>query len=511
MCIQLRLLLGIILLFVSLTVMAGKADDSTFNEIQLQLGNLLIAEERFNEAIEAFTLAKRGTPTVNQLFRARQGAVMSMLRLARFGEAHDEAILAYSAAPDNSSAVALYGDALWARGLFGEAEEAYQTALVFDPEDGRGHHGLAKALITRGRLSEAMDAAQTALRYLPRDPELHHTVGAIYERMQRFEESAIAFGNYVNLLPAKHRSARAAWSRSQIRFLRSFGNRTPFKMPPGSSDQLYTVPFKLVREKIVVRAKVNGGREIDFVVDTGAEQTVLSQEVARRQRVQPVVYTLSAGVGEVGFRGLQLARIDTLQIGSLVIENVPSLIKNPPLGGMPRRETESFSPLAAGLSIRIDYDRQRLTLGRHLDASQADVELPLRVHRLATVRGKINNERDASFVVDTGGEVISLSAAAASTIETQPMTRSFPLKVYGSSGWDSEAFLLPGVNLMFNSISFNNYPVVVLNLHAPSALLGFELGGIIGHDFLKRYLVDFDLDKSVIRLAHRSSAAVVSD
>ncbi len=511
MFIQFRLLLGLVLLFIALLVKAGKADDSAFSEIQLQLGELLIAEERFNEAIEAFTLAKQGKPTVNQLFRARQGTVMSMLRLARFGEAYDEAILAYSAAPDNSSAVALYGDALWAQGLFGEAEEAYQAALVLDPQDGRGHHGLAKSHVTRGRLSEAMDAAQTALRYLPRDAELHHTVGKIYERMQRFEESAIAFGNYVNLLPAKHRSARAAWSRSQIRFLRSFGNRTPFAMAQGSSDQLYTVPFKLVREKIIVRARVNGGREIDFVVDTGAEQTVLSQEVARRHRVQPVVYTLSAGVGEVGFRGLQLARIDSLQIGSLLIENVPSLIKNPPLGGMPRRETESFSPLAAGLSIRIDYDRQRLTLGRHLDASQADVELPLRVHRLATVRGKINNERNASFVVDTGGEVISLSAATASTIETQAMTRSFPLQVYGSSGWDPEAFLLPGVNLMFNSISFNNYPVVVLNLHAPSALLGFELGGIIGHDFLKRYLVDLDLEESVIRLAHRSSAGFSSN
>jgi hypothetical protein len=64
---------------------------------------------------------------------------------------------------------------------------------------------------------------------------------------------------------------------------------------------------------------------------------------------------------------------------------------------------------------------------------------------------------------------------------------------------------------MFESISFNNYPVVVLDLHAPSALLGFELGGIIGHDFLKHYLVDIDIDKSVIRLAHRSGAAVSSD
>ena len=53
--------------------------------------------------------------------------------------------------------------------------------------------------------------------------------------------------------------------------------------------------------------------------------------------------------------------------------------------------------------------------------------------------------------------------------------------------------------------------MVVLNLHAPSALLGFELGGIIGHDFLKRYLVDLDLEESVIRLTHRSSAGFSSN
>ena len=48
MFIQVRLLLGLVSLFVSLLVMAGKADDSAFSEIQLQLGDLLIAEERFN-------------------------------------------------------------------------------------------------------------------------------------------------------------------------------------------------------------------------------------------------------------------------------------------------------------------------------------------------------------------------------------------------------------------------------------------------------------------------------
>ncbi|MDP7295604.1 MAG: pepsin/retropepsin-like aspartic protease family protein, partial [Vicinamibacterales bacterium] len=230
-----------------------------------------------------------------------------------------------------------------------------------------------------------------------------------------------------------------------------------------------------------------------------AEQTVVSREIARRQNVQPVVYTLSAGVGEVGLRGLQIGRIDSLEIGSLEIENVPCLIKNPPLTGIPTREVESFSPLAAGLSVTVDYERRRLTFGRRIADAPADVELPLRQHRLVTVRGTVNDQ-DASFVVDTGGEVISISSQTASTLNYRPLVRRLPLRVYGSSGWDPDAFLLPGVNLMFNSIAFPNYPVVVLNLRAPSALLGFQVGGIIGHTFLSRYRVAIDLERSVVRL-----------
>ena len=37
-----------------------------------------------------------------------------------------------------------------------------------------------------------------------------------------------------------------------------------------------------------------------------------------------------------------------------------SIIKNPPLHGLPTREMESFSPLSLGLSLIIDYDRQQL-------------------------------------------------------------------------------------------------------------------------------------------------------
>ena len=82
--------------------------------------------------------------------------------------------------------------------------------------------------------------------------------------------------------------------------------------------------------------------------------------------------------------------------------------------------------------------------------------------------------------------------------------RNIPLKVYGASGWDRDAFLMPGVNLNFNTIEYRNLSVVVLNLRAPSVLLGFRLGGIVGYKFLSRYRVAINLDKSIVQLQERA-------
>jgi hypothetical protein len=41
----------------------------------------------------------------------------------------------------------------------------------------------------------------------------------------------------------------------------------------------------------------------------------------------------------------------------------------------------------------------------------------------------------------------------------------------------------------------------VLNLRAPSVLLGFEVGGIVGHKFLSPHRVAMDMDRSQLRLS----------
>jgi len=321
--------------------------------------------------------------------------------------------------------------------------------------------------------------------------------------MHRYEEAAGAYSNYVNLLPNKDTSEKADWSRSEIKFLRSFGQRVPFEMDPSTQGDSWTVDFRLLNEKVIVRAKVNDGSFQDFVVDTGAENTIISKPTATRLGITPITYTLSAGVGDVGLRGLQLARMNSFELGTLKLRNVPCLIKDPPLRNLPVREMESLSPLVLGFSMIIDYRTKKITFGKHLPEEPSDFELPLRLHRLATVRGLLDGKHPANFVVDTGGEVISISTATASALTAlgRPAPdRKIALKVFGSSGWDRDAFLLPGVNLAFDAITYTNFPVVVLNLDTPSALLGFQLGGIVGHRFLSKYRVSIDLERSVVRL-----------
>jgi APA family basic amino acid/polyamine antiporter len=54
---------------------------------------------------------------------------------------------------------------------------------------------------------------------------------------------------------------------------------------------------------------------------------------------------------------------------------------------------------------------------------------------------------------------------------------------------------------LFLTFTVVNLSVIVLDLDEPSRLLGFDLGGIIGHKFLSKYLVTLDLQRSQLRLA----------
>jgi len=188
----------------------------------------------------------------------------------------------------------------------------------------------------------------------PRDGEIHAEIGAIYQRLHRFDEAANAYNNFITCCRTRTAATRPRGRARQVKFLKAFEGRNPVEVDPEDLETTHTMPFRLVDDKIVIQVKVNGGRNQDFILDTGSEETVISRDTAQRANISPITYTLSAGVGEVGLRGLQLSRINRLDIGDLQVRNLPVLIKNPALRGIPKREGESFSPAVVR---HVDADR----------------------------------------------------------------------------------------------------------------------------------------------------------
>lgn len=495
---QRRWVLAVALL--SLPLLAVLHADLTPAAIYLEAGDLLARNWDHVDALAMYERAEQVAAGQDRV-RAGIGVTLSAIRLAQFEFAYVKAAELRNDHQDDLDVRTTYGQAAWSAGLFDAAEASFRDVIASRPADTRALVGMARVLVARNRLDEALSNALAAATSNPKDADAYYLVGHVCRRLGRLDEATDWYGKYLSMVP-RNETDRRAWVQGEIALLKSFGRHVPGQMDVRSQSVIHTIPFRMVRDKIMVQGRVNGDEWAEFIVDTGAEQTVISQATAKRLGVVPISATISAGVGEVGLRGLQNAALDSLQIGSLVVRNVPCLIKTPALAGLPSRESESFSPLALGLSVVIDYRRKEILLGTQLPEQPADVKMPLWFSRLATVRGLVNDERPSSFIVDTGGEVVSISRETAAQLTRLSPGRRIPVPVFGTSGWDREAYILPGLTLSFDSVLLRNFSVVVLNLHAPSMLLGYRVGGTLGHVFLSRYRVTIDLQRGVLALGN---------
>jgi Flp pilus assembly protein TadD len=462
---------------------------------RLRGATALYKDGRYADALESFVKASQ-SPDPPVALDAQKGIVLSALRIGEFTLARRTA--SELSKSSDAESLTLAGDALWAAGFFDEAEQEYARGLAIDPESARARFGLARSLGSRSRLSEALAETEQALMLAPEDSDLHALHGTVLERLKQFTEAAQAYDAYADRLPRRE-SAAIATARNRAILLRSFARRPPLDVSPEDASEVHSLPFKLVNNKILVLGRLNGV-QIEWVLDTGAERTGISPEVANAAGIRAVSTTLTAGVGRGAVRRIRLGRADSIEIGSLVVRNVPVAIRSPVVGGAARWQGQSLSPIALGFSVRVDYGRKRVVLARSLaDDESPAITLPMRIQPLPLIRGTLNSRHPAYFVVDTGGEVISIGSDTADLLGMEP-ARHIPLRVVGMSGPDEEAFLLPGVDLDFEGVSLRRVGLAVLNLRAPSVLLGYQVGGIVGHNFLSRYRVSIDVPRSEVRL-----------
>lgn len=487
---------SVIALVVLVSWLPGSARESASPDldVDLQLASSLFDASRYTEALQAFERVARAKDDASGV-TARKGIIRSALRMSRFELARSEAVALRAMAPMDPDALTIFADASWAAGRFDESEAAYREALSLSPVLPRARLGIGRALATRQRLQEALSEVLAARSLLPADPDVPLAAADLYRRLGRFAEAADAYAAAANLLPRNRQDGRAAWARSQARFLDSFKGTVPLEMSEADALATHTVPFRLDGDKVVVAVRVNGGAPTEFILDTGAEQTILTRRTAERERVATQGDSRGGGIGSGGPSALQMAKVRSLDIGSLQVRNVPVLFQTVD----DRSGMQNLSPLSLGLSVTIDYRAKTVTFARSLPETAAAHRLPLVIERLPMVRGRVNASSGLYFVVDTGGNLTTIGADVAREIGLAG-ERRIPLRVRGVSGRDDSAFLVPGMDLDLAPIAHRKVPLAVLDLRAPSEMLGFRLGGILGHRFLSQYRVSMDLARAELRL-----------
>src|SRR5207244_7070364 len=112
--------IGALLTVASFVLHAADTPPSQAAEVQLQIGAMLNAEGRYSESLEAYQNALKATDS-SVLRAARSGVITNALRVAEFDLARHEAEMLVKMAPRDPNALSLYGDALWASGLFEES------------------------------------------------------------------------------------------------------------------------------------------------------------------------------------------------------------------------------------------------------------------------------------------------------------------------------------------------------------------------------------------------------
>ena len=418
-----------------------------------------------------------------------------MLLDHRYGEA--EALLADLV--DGPDVLALKGEIAFRHGLFEDARTLYERSLAADPDTALAHYGLGKLAIGKVRAVEAVEWFSKAIELAPSEPIFHLGAsdaraieGSLGEQTRHLEA-------YLALNP-DYDAARVEEVAAALEIIASFGDDP---MGVYEIDET-TPPVSLTKGLNLIFANVMVGDRgpFEFVVDTGASQTVFTTELLGELGLDPIVDSVIHGVGGDGSVETSIYRIDELHVGDIKIENLPvGGLSDPMIGAIASGifSTATFSDHV----VSIDYPNETVTFDIPDRGGAIDHIPAWFFNNLVLVPLRVNGEHDGLFLLDTGAVITVLSHNMAETLGVTEDTPGATINVglAGVAGLGGAVLLVPEV--VFSTPMFREFysQVVSIDMEQISDMLGTEVSGVIGYDFMEAYRVSIDFQNAEVVLA----------
>jgi hypothetical protein len=361
--------------------------------------------------------------------------------------------------------------------------------------------------------------------------------GNAYLASGRFDDARRNLRLALDLNPVRAKYADIAWDLSQVEllsnnfdsslewaniaisrgmkirqwhldYLKALSGIPVYRFSGKSEERL---PFRFGRPDVPrITVRVNGGDEMEAIVDSGAVLSIISSRLAASLPVR------SLGTFQGTFYGLlgepinvSFGILDTLELGGMVVENIPVAI-------MPdekmrflvnKKEGKEFSMnfllgtnLLKEFRLDLNFNTRHITF-KHLTARDrqpdADQNLFFKGFR-PHVRAAVNRKGWFLFVIDTGSEITFLNEARMSDLPVAVFGSQHSATLQGLGGSMKHGSKLLDVEVGIDQWSgtFETIPMYAGDENDASV-------GIIGQNFLGHFNVVIDFGRMRVDLQRR--------
>ena len=284
----------------------------------------------------------------------------------------------------------------------------------------------------------------------------------------------------------------------------------PADPPPDyafASGGIATMPIDVSTLLVFVQTSVNGSPPMDFIVDTGAEVTVLNRSRLSRLGLEAVgELAIGGGGGNAAMsyvRGVSFA-LPGVQLRDQIVTAVPLDALEGPLGH--RIDGILGYDFLSRFVVEIDYPKSKLTLyDRAAGHHPSGQPIPILLHgAIPSVRAMVDvggRPVVAKLIVDTGCNC-ELQFSAPFTrlhrlIEASP--KLLPQKFRGA-GAETNQVVGRVAGLALGGLHLRSL-IAAFSRDTAGVMADPDRAGLLGGDLLRRFVATFDYDRRTMWLA----------
>jgi predicted aspartyl protease len=393
-------------------------------------------------------------------------------------------------------------------GKFAEAGKLYSQIVTRNPKDYSATLQLGRIALLSNRLEDAQKWLEKAITLQPGETDPKVMLAQAFYRRDDFQKAAAALSG-VDV--SSNKLIREQYPTLNVAMLESFKEQTPYELKGnGTSTRL-----KFVRTDPLplLNVRVNDGKEVTFFIDTGGSEVTLDTEFAKELGVPQfgaVQGTFSGGQ----HTEVQLGRIESLTLGDWTVKNVPTAML--PLRqlseGLGAKQINGIigTTLFYHFLATMDYPKGELVL-RRKDAKSLEefkkspgkrvvVPIWMASDHFMVGWGRVETLPPTLLFVDTGltGAGVKL---AESVIKEAGIKLEENRAAEGAGGGGTLKIVPYTVHqVSLGDIKEENVQGVYDGPFPWQYTFGFNLAGMVGHEFFKPYAVTFDFQNMQIFL-----------